>query len=77
MSTLTEQLPGLIAAQRADGATHDRLLAESNSALRDRDLTLATVLADQAYDVLTRIRLRSSHIADLLAGPGATDSAGG
>jgi hypothetical protein len=77
MSTLTEQLPGLIEAQREDGATYARLLVESTRALRDGDLDLANVLAEQGYAVLCRIRLRSRHIADLLAGPGATDSAGG
>jgi len=77
MSALTEQLPDILAAQRADGEQHSRLLAESNSALRAGDLALATVLADQAYEVLTRIRVRSRHMADLLTGPGATDSAGG
>jgi hypothetical protein len=77
MSAITEQLPDILAAQRADGEQHGRLLSESNSALRAGDLSLATVLADQAYEVLTRIRVRSRHMADLLTGPDATDSAGG
>jgi uncharacterized protein YjfI (DUF2170 family) len=66
MSTITEQLPGLIEAQRTDGATYDRLLVESTRALRTGDLDLANVLAEQGYKVLGRIRLRSGQIADLL-----------
>lgn len=66
MSTITEQLPDILAAQRTDGITHDRLLTESNRALRDGDLALANVLAEQAYEVLTRLRLRSRQMADLL-----------
>ena len=77
MSAITEQLPDILAAQRTDSEQHSRLLGESNSALRAGDLALATVLADQAYEVLTRIRVRSRHMADLLTGPDATDSAGG
>lgn len=65
MSALGEQLPGLLAAQRADGATYDRLLSESVSALREGDLALAGVLTDQGYEVLCRIRVRSRQMSDL------------
>lgn len=66
MSTLSDTLPQLLAEQRADGETFDRLLRESNRALAAGDLATANRQGDLAQSVMVRIRMRSAHMADLL-----------
>jgi hypothetical protein len=66
MSTLTDRLPGLLAAQREDGAAFDAALMESSRALDAGNRVAAEAHGKRADAILARIRARSRQMANLI-----------
>lgn len=71
MSSTSEELAQLFAAQQRDGAIHGRLLAQWTRELEAVDLAAADRTEQLVYAVLGRIRARSARIARIAEGVAA------